>query len=345
VARRLADDLDFVLDRTRPLWEGLRGGRLFLTGGTGFVGCWLLESFTWAVERLGLGAEAVVLTRDPDAFRAKAPHLAGHPAVRLHRGGVTDFAFPAGRFTHAIHAAGDTAAGPTAADAGRLAETIIDGTRRVLACAREAGAANVLFVSSGAVYGRQPPDLAHVPEDHPGAPDPTHPRSAYGEGKRAAELFCALEAARSGRAVTLARCFTLVGPYLPLGARLAVGNFLRDGLAGGPIRVAGDGTPVRSYLYAADLAVWLWTILFRGVGGRAYNVGSEEAVTIAGAAAAVAGCFDPRPAVVVAEAPAGRPVERYVPSVRRAAAELGLEATVPLSEALRRTARWLAARA
>jgi len=90
----LSADLDDVQARTSRLWEELRGERLFITGGTGFVGCWLLESFVWACDRLDLGASAVVLTRDPEAFHHKAPHLASHPAIVLHRGDVRAFPLP-----------------------------------------------------------------------------------------------------------------------------------------------------------------------------------------------------------------------------------------------------------
>ena len=140
---------------------------------------------------------------------------------------------------------------------------------------------------------------------------------------------------------TVARCFAFVGPYLPLDAHFAVGNFIRDGLRGGPIRISGDGTPYRSYLYAADLAVWLWTILLRGQPMRPYNVGSAAALTIADLAQQVADVFAPPVSVTVARSPvAGAAAQRYVPAVARVETELGLRLTVPLAEGIRRTVEW-----
>lgn len=333
------DDLDHVLARTPGVWDALRDRRVFVTGGTGFYGCWLLETFAWANDRLRLGAEAVVLTRDPGAFGRKVPHLAGHPAIRLYRGDVLGFEPPAGPFHFAIHAA--TAASAALNDAEPLAmfDAVLRGTRNVLDAAVGWTPDGFLLTSSGAVYGRQPPDLARVPEDFPGGPDPLDPRSAYAEGKRAAEHLCAIYRKRYGLPAKVSRGFAFVGPHLPLDAHFAAGNFLRDGLAGGPVRVGGDGTPYRSYLYAADLAAWLWTILVRGRPGRAYNTGSDEPVSVAelaGRVGRLCGC-----GVRVAKEPTpGAAAERYVPDTSRAKGELELGAWVGLDDALRRTADW-----
>ena len=333
----LADDLDHVLLHTVDLWDALRGRRLFITGGTGFFGSWLLESFAWANERYKLGARAVVLTRDPKRFETRVPHLAHHPAIEFWRGDVLTFPFGEAPFSHVIHAATPTA--PQAPD--RVFGDIVDGTRRVLDFATHAGAEAFLFTSSGAVYGRQPSDMSHVPEDYPGGPDPLDPRSAYGEGKRGAEVLCAAHGHQHRVQVKIARCFAFVGPYLPLDVHFAVGNFIRDGLRGGPIRITGDGTPHRSYLYAADLAIWLWTILFRGQPLRPYNVGAAAEVNIRTLADVVAHTFTPPLQVQRArtETPGDRP-ERYVPDVTRAETELGLRALIPLADGIHRTVAW-----
>lgn len=345
----IAADITRLLARTPTLWEPLRGTSLFISGGTGFFGVWLLEAILAANRERSLGCRVMVLSRDPARFAAKAPYLVADPALSFIEGDVRDFRFPEGPITHVIHAATEASASLTADDPQVMFDVCVEGTRRMLALAEEKRSQRFLFTSSGAVYGRQPPELTHVPEDFCGGPDPLNVRNAYAEGKRAAEMLCAI-AARSlasggpGLHVSIARCFAFVGPHLPLDAHFAIGNFIRDCVAGGPIKIGGDGTPFRSYLYAADLAEWLSTILLRGEAGRAYNVGSEEAVSIrqlADRVADVAAAIWPdrgRPEIVIAKQPQpGQPAERYVPSCGRARSELGLKPATSLDEAIHRT--------
>lgn len=334
-------DLELVFAHTEHLWADLRGQRLFLTGGTGLFGCWLVETFCHANRTLRLNAEITILTRNPRAFSEKCPHLAADPAVFLHSGDVRDFVSPAGEFAYVIHAATDTRARPAAEAPLNMFSTILEGTQRTLEFAATHGTSKFLFTSSGAVYGAQPNDLTHVPETYTGAPDPLNPASVYGEGKRAAELMCALFQNTSNMECKIARCWAFCGPHLPLDEHFAIGNFIADVLAGRPIHIKGDGTSRRSYLYAADLAIWLWAILFRAPALTPINVGSDHDVSILELAQTVAATLNPHTEIHVAREPVpGAMPARYVPCVDRAHELLGLRPTVSLPEAIDRTARW-----
>ena len=336
----LARDLDHVLAHTTEIWDALRGQRVFVTGGTGFVGTWLLESFAWANDRFGLNAKAVVLTRHPEAFRSKAPYAATHRSVELFRGTIQNFTSPAGEFAYLIHAATDQIT-PSAYEPAGTFDREVRGTRRVLQFARECGAKRLLFTSSGAVYGRQPSELTHVSEEYTGAPSTLDFASGYGEAKRVSEFLCAAYARQFGFTAVIARLFAFSGPYLPLNSNFAIGNFIRDALAGGPIRIAGDGTPYRSYLYAADLAIWLWHLLVRGESAWPYNVGSAKAINIEDLARRVVAVAAPGVRIEIAgqrrinAAPA-----RYVPSIDRVRNEFGLRELIPLDDQIRRMFDW-----
>lgn len=335
----LAEDLDHILAHTNGLWEELRGQKIFITGATGFFGCWLLESFAWANEKLNLRAEVVALTRDLETFRKKAPHLANNPAIRFQIGDVRDFEFSKEQFAFVIHAATEASAKMNEENPQLMLDTIVAGTKRTLDFAVHCGAKKFLLTSSGAVYGTQPPELTHIPEEFSGETSPLS--SAYGEGKRQAEKLCANYAEQYGIETKIARCFAFVGPYLPLDTHFAIGNFIRDALRGGPIQVNGDGTPIRSYLYAADLAIWLWTILFRGKNCRPYNVGSSQDFAISKIAEAVNATFDNQLQISTAQKQtAGKPASRYIPNTKRAEQELGLRKRISLENAIRKTAEW-----
>lgn len=336
----LNGDLDSILDLLGRDIEMLAGKRIFITGGTGFFGRWLLETLVHANRMPGFDLFMTVLTRNPDKFLRSAPHLANSSHLEFLCGDVRDFVFPQRSYDFIIHAAAD-ADDCAGGNALRALDTIVSGTRRILDFAVKCRVEGLLLVSSGAVYGRQPPAMARVSEDFTGAPEVGNPRNVYGESKRLAEMLGAIYAAESGLRVTMARCFAFIGPFMPLNGHFAAGNFVRDALRGGPVNISGDGTPLRSYMYPVDLVVWLLSILLRGRPGVSYNVGSDVAVSLRELAESIAAETSPAVPVVLGRTPeSGTLPQRYVPDISRAASELGLKQTVSLPEAVRRTMNW-----
>lgn len=335
------DDLDDVVAKTADVWRELGGTRWFVTGGTGFIGSWLLEVIQRANEVANADIDLVVLSRSPQKAIESAPHLFGSQRrISLIAGDIVDFDLQLGKVDVCVHAATDVADTVRAADYRRVFHSGVAGTGRVLDAAVSGGAARFLLTSSGAVYGKQPPQLARVSEAYVGAPDPLDVRTAYGQSKRAAEWQAAAYADSGALSVSIARIFALLGPGLPLDGPFAAGNFIRDALRGQAIRV-NDGSPIRSYLYAADACVWLLRILLNGANGAAYNVGSEEAISIAELARRIGrlcrqdGAVDAP--VVLAECAAP---PRYVPDTSKARVELGLAEYTPLETALEKTINW-----
>lgn len=218
-----------ITERAREDLEQLRNARVFITGGTGFVGTWLVSALHQADLLLALNLDVTVLTRNPDRYHEQEPVLADW--VTLVQGDIA--AVPRiGTFDAAIHAATPASAALIDNEPERMRTTIVEGMRSVIAALESSGSIPFLFTSSGAVYGPQPSGLAQIPEAF--IPDTNHVSSsnAYTLGKREAEAIAQDATTGGGPSLRLARLFAFVGPYLPLDQHFAVGNFIADALAG-----------------------------------------------------------------------------------------------------------------
>jgi UDP-glucuronate decarboxylase len=314
---------------------------IFVTGGTGFFGKALLRHWASGSSQELNGARFTLLSRDPARFKAAHGALLKDLDVRLVAGDIQRaYTLPnQGGFTHILHAATDSTAGLSLTPLQRF-EQIVEGTRNVLDMAVRQGVKRVLLTSSGGVYGPQPANLAMIPEDWNGMPDPLNAHNAYSVAKRVAEHLAALYQDAHGVDTVVARCFAFIGQDLPVNAHFAIGNFIRDAVAGTDIVIQGDGTPIRSYLDQRDLAHWLMTLLLRGTAQRAYNVGSDQVISIADLAKLVARLAGGRSDVrVLGKLPPGQSAQRnrYVPDLYRIREELGLTIQHELPDAIRDT--------
>lgn len=324
--------------------QRLSGCDLLLTGGTGFVGSYLLGTLMALND--GVLAEPCrvhAVTRNPDRVRARFPEWVGRRDLSLLEGDIRTVRLPPRPWTFIIHAAASADARQFAADPLSAADTIVEGTRAVLDVARQAPVEALLFVSSGAVYGMQPDDRPWLGEDYSGGPDLSSVKSCYAEAKRYAELLCRIHLEQYRVPTTIGRLFSLVGPYQELNTTSAVVDFIRQALAGDVIRIKDDGRTVRSYCYIADAVIGLWKVLLRGPAGGAFNIGSDlEVVSFLELAERVGRCLG-KPVRVVAEGapPSGILGRRYAPDVTRLAEATGFRPGTTLDEALRRTIAWM----
>ena len=337
----LKEDLDHVIAHTEGLWEELRGKKIFITGGTGFFGCWLLESFAWANDKLDLHSSAFVLSRNPEAFEKKAPHLYNNNAINFLKGNIKDFIFPENSFSYLIHCSVYQQNTDEKTKNVSMTNEMLNGTMRILDFCVKSKVEKMLLVSTGAVYGKAPAHLKNIPEYFSDSFDPTISQSAYHHVRRMMETISVIYAEENDFEAKIVRCFSFIGPYLPLNSRFAISDFIVDALSNNSIVVKGDGKAVRSYLYMSDLVIWLWTLLFRGKSCRPYNIGSELPISIREVAEEFANKFvPPLPVSILKKNYHGVAPDYYVPDTSRARSELDLQQRISLSTAIRKTMQW-----
>ena len=313
---------------------------ILLTGGTGFFGRSLLRHFL--EHRNQPNMRITVLSRDPEKFKISFPELVNSTSIDFLKGDIMDRnSLPWDlSFTHILHAATDSTSGPLLRPIDRFAQ-IAKGTSNILDLAISTGVKKFLLTSSGGIYGFQPDHLEAIPEDWLCAPPLDDIYSAYSQGKRVAEHLCALYRHEYELQIVIARCFSFVGPDLPLNVHFAIGNFIRDALFSEVINVKGDGTPLRSYLDQRDLSRWLWFLLFNARDGEVFNVGSDFAISIGDLANTIKNLLAPHKSVAIAQSAncdllASR--SRYIPDISKIARVHGLMPSFSLEESIKFTA-------
>lgn len=341
ITSQILSDLEEIIQTSVSDLEEIVNKPLVITGASGFVGTWLTLSWVAARKRLNGRGQLLITSRNPQSLLPLIHVIDSRSPVTALSSDIRNLHTPSEfRNGNLIHAATPASAALNVSDPAAMLKIIIEGQERVIVEAVQMNN-RLLFLSSGAVYGRQPLDLSHLPETWEGAPQIGDSNSAYHEGKRVAELMGNIAASKQGLHFISARLFAFIAPFLPLGTHFAAGNFIRDALSSNQIEIQSGGGSVRTYLYATDLCSSLWALLARGESMRAYNVGSEREVTIKDLALEVASCINKDADVVVHGIDNSENVNRYVPSVDRAMNELGISQIVSLAQAISRTSTWL----
>ena len=341
ITEQILSDLEEINQNSAADLEEIVNKPLVITGASGFVGTWLTLSWVAAHKKFNGRGQLLITSRNPQSLIPLTKVIDPRSPVTALASDIRNFHIPSDfRNGNLIHAATPASAALNSSDPAEMLKVIIEGQERVLA---EAVRMNnkVLFLSSGAVYGRQPLDVERLTETWEGAPPISDSNSAYHEGKRVAELMGNIAATKQGLHFVTARLFAFIAPFLPLGTHFAAGNFIRDAATSNQIEIKSGGGSVRSYLYATDLSSSLWALLARGESMRAYNVGSDIEVTVLELANEVVRKINRSASVAIRGKDTLMNVTRYLPSVDRLTSELNVKQTVFLDQALVRTYNWL----
>lgn len=321
---------------TDPLWQRLAHSKIFMTGGTGLFGHWILDSLSDANRRLQLEIEATVLTRNPEQAILKMPGL--DCRIRFIKGHVENFVLPAVQFDFILHMA-TTSAEDTfyGLPQSQKLMMLFEGTQRVIELARNSGVKRILFTSSGAVYGNQICD--RIRESSLTCIDVLKSESSLALGKAVAEFLLIRSYEEANLEVVIARCFSFVGPGIPLNLHYAIGNFIKNVMDETPLIIKGDGKAIRSYMHMGDLVLWLLKLILDGQSGEAYNVGSTESVSILELAERVQRITGSGQRIIiegVRDYSIGVPVRSvYVPSVEKMATKFNLDIQKDLNSSIK----------
>ncbi len=320
----------------------LRGSHVVITGGGGFMGLWLSELLMYLDRTHGLKLKLTLIDTSFARAQAEAPHLFAAPS------GLATLVTDDIRGVHelpkdtewVIHAAGSPDVRVHNSQPIYASQTITQGTWTVLeAATRLPALKGFLNISSGYVYGFHSTKEPVDEKDFFGF-DPTLFSTSYVEAKRYAESLCTIYRNQYRLPLVNARPFSFVGPYQAIDAPWAVNNFIHDTIQGQAIRIQGDGTAVRSYMYGADMAWWLLNLLLRGETGRSYNVGSPTAITLRALAEKIRHLSGDRFEINHSRAGLKSKPSIFVPAVAAAQTDLGLGLKFDLDKALSRTLQW-----
>jgi dTDP-glucose 4,6-dehydratase len=270
-------DLDLVAKYFQENNINLEKASFLISGVTGFVGSWLLDSLMHINKEFGLKIEITGITRNASKVDGWVD-LASAKNVHIIESDIRTQKIIEGSFTHIVHAATPTTTATRAGDLGNVFESSVIGAKNLLEIAKKQDTPPIfLHTSSGAIYEKSPSSLENIPLSWP-RQDLAPSDGVDGEYARAKiETEKLIEAATIEGTVKgiNARLFSFMGPRVPLQEHYSIGNFMYSGMFEEEIKLSVNPATVRSYEYAADMASTLIYVLGLGQPGT-FHIGSDK---------------------------------------------------------------------
>lgn len=321
--------------------EGLASKRIAVTGGTGFMGSWIAQMIAVLNDEYGLNISLDLYARNTGGWSKKYPHLSNRKEIHLQSQDVrSPFEFKKGT-NFIIHAAGIPDNRVHASDPWRVHQTTVLGTINALDAANQlTNLEHFLNLSSCLVNGW--PNRSEALAEHDCFPIPSGKlHQVYVDSKRSAESLAAIYRSQFRLPISTMRPFTFIGPYQELDRPWAINSFLNDAITGRDIRIHGDGSARRSYLYGSDAAFWILAALVRGQSGGILNLGSTKPIAHTDLVAMICEKTTLKPKLSFNTAPPSvMRTDDLFPSTELSMKTLRVQETCSVEQALDKTWRW-----
>ena len=338
----ISSDLGFICSNCLPELKSISNKSILITGGSGFFGKWFIESIAFANVNFSLNILLTVITRDKSIFLLNNPKFISFNFLTIVEGNILEKQKIKGDFDYLLHMATTTA---HETFSGELDESKVNtlevGTENIIDFAVKNKITKILFTSSGVIYG-QNNKLYLMEQDFDNSLS-VKENSGLAQGKILAETIITNRCRSHNINYKIARCFSFVGPYLPLDIHYAIGNFINDARKNRSIVLRSEGKSVRSYLYIADTIIWLLKLLVSDEEG-VFNVGSERQISIYDLAHKVRDLISPSSDVVIEHkdlTEGNFTRDTYIPSASKIKASLGVEEWTTLEDSILKTAKFI----
>jgi CDP-glucose 4,6-dehydratase len=311
------------------------GRRVFVTGGTGLLGGWLVREL---IER---GAEVTALVRDrPSGCMLFRDGL--DKAVNVVNGSLGDIdllrrALAEFEIHDVFHLAAQAIVGVAKRDPLGTLEANVRGTWNLLEAARQVGGPNVLLASSDKAYGSSD-DLPYL-ETHP-----LQGEYPYDVSKSCADLIGRMYAVSFGLPVAITRCGNLFGGG-DLNFNRAIPGVIKAALAGERFEIRSDGQFVRDFLYVEDAVDGYLCLAEKlaedpALSGEAFNLSLGLQLTVLDVVGRVLELMDRKDLEPVILNQASNEIREQYLSPDRARDVLGWTPKIGMDQGLERSIAW-----
>ena len=270
----ITEDLRRMCQADLP-WQQLGGKTVLVTGATGMLASYVTWLLLCLHEEVGIDVSVVALCRNPQKAEHYFGSYVGKPYFRMLIQDVCDPIVYDGAVDYIFHLAGNASPHFINTDPVGIMKCNLVGTMNVLELARKRQTAKVVFASTREVYGANE-HTDRLDECSYGVLDPLDARSCYPESKRAAETLLKSYYLQYGVEFNTIRIAHAYGPTMKLeNDGRVMADLMGDVVAGRDIVLKSRGEAIRAFLYITDAVLGMFTVLFKGKAGEAYNLANE----------------------------------------------------------------------